>query len=111
MTGSHEPGARVSHDLTPGERAIEVAILSHALACGPDRSISPGDVAMAMGPDWRTKLSAVRRAAIRLALAGRIDILRKGKPVEPHDVRGVIRLRIRAAEGDTDAATAPTSTP
>jgi hypothetical protein len=30
-----------------------------------------------------------------LALAGRIDILRKGKPVAPQDTKGVIRLRLR----------------
>jgi hypothetical protein len=39
-------------------------------------------------------MTPVRRAAIGLALAGRIDILRKGKPVDPVDVRGVIRLRL-----------------
>jgi hypothetical protein len=39
-------------------------------------------------------LSAVRRAATRLAEAGRIEILRKGKKVSPAEMRGVIRLRI-----------------
>lgn len=78
-----------------GEKAIEAAILSHALACGPGASISPTDVAMAMGPDWRSKLTAVRRAAVRMATAGQIDILRKGKPVEPATAKGVIRLRVR----------------
>ena len=43
----------------------------------------------------RWELSAVRRAAARLAEAGRIEILRKGKPVPPAEMRGVIRLRIR----------------
>lgn len=86
-----------------GEKAIEAAILSHVLACGPDGSISPNDVAMAMGPDWRTKLTAVRRAAIRLAVAGQIEILRKGKPVDPIDVKGVIRLRVAGAAPDATA--------
>jgi hypothetical protein len=39
----------------------------------------------------------VRRAAVRLAQEGRIDILRKGKPVDPLGVKGVIRLRVRPA--------------
>jgi hypothetical protein len=39
-------------------------------------------------------MGPVRQAAIRLAQAGRIEILRKGKPVDPAGVRGVIRLRI-----------------
>lgn len=51
-----------------------------------------------MSPEWRQLLTAVRRAAIRLAEAGRIDILRKGKPVTGEAIRGVIRLRIRPSE-------------
>jgi hypothetical protein len=78
---------------------IEAEILRLAEACGTDRSISPTDVAHAVMPGagdaWRQKLSAVRRAAIRLAQEGRIDILRKGKPVEAAGVKGVIRLRLR----------------
>jgi hypothetical protein len=77
------------------ETAIEAEILRQAEALGPERSLCPSDVAQAMTPDWRTRLSAVRRAAIRLAVAGRIDILRKGRPVDPVSVKGVIRLRIR----------------
>jgi len=79
-----------------GEKAIEAAILSHVLACGPDGSIAPDEVAKAMGPDWRSKLTAVRRAAVRMAVAGQIEILRKGKPVDPVQAKGVIRLRLGA---------------
>jgi hypothetical protein len=53
-------------------------------------------VARALDPDWRKLLAPVRRAAAQLADAGRIDILRKGKPIAPADMRGVIRLRIKA---------------
>ncbi len=65
---------------------------------GAEKSFTPADVAMAMGPDWRTRLTAVRRAAIRLAVAGRIDILRKGRKADPVEVKGVIRLRLAAAD-------------
>jgi hypothetical protein len=37
----------------------------------------------------------VRKAAIMLAVAGRIDILRKGRPIDPTQTHGVIRLRLR----------------
>lgn len=74
---------------------LESEILRLAAACGPGRSIDPASVAQAVSPDWRPLLGAVRRAAVRLALAGRIDILRKGKPVAPQDTKGVIRLRLR----------------
>ncbi len=80
---------------TPAERFVEAEIIRLTAALPPGKSITPSDVAMAMTTDWQAKLTAVRRAAIRLAIAGRIDILRKGKPVDPIGVKGVIRLRIR----------------
>jgi hypothetical protein len=75
---------------------IEAAILRLSAARGENRSICPSEVARAIDPDWRKLMTGVRSAAIRLSRAGRIDILRKGKPVGPDEVRGVIRLRIRA---------------
>jgi hypothetical protein len=81
--------------------AIEAAILALAGARGPHASIDPGDVARALGAEaWRSLLGAVRRAAVGLAVSGRIEILRKGRTVEPADARGVIRLRIREAGSD-----------
>ena len=80
---------------------IETAILRLTAACGPGRSICPTDVARALVPGdgeaWRQQLSAVRRAAMRMAAAGQIDILRKGKPVPVDRARGGIRLRAGAA--------------
>lgn len=73
---------------------VEATILRLTAACGPGRSVSPEDVARAVDEAaWHGKLSAVRRAALRLAAEGRIEILRKGRKVAPEDVRGVIRLR------------------
>ena len=72
-----------------------VEILRQTTEAGPTRSVNPTDIARALAPEWHGQLNAVRRAAIRLAEAGRIDILRKGKPVAPAAVKGVIRLRIR----------------
>jgi hypothetical protein len=100
MTDTAKPNLRQKPVVPLGEKAIEAAIISHVLACGPDNSTTPTDIAMALGPDWRTKLSAVRRAAIRLAVAGQIDILRKGKPVDPVEVKGVIRLRARPPQSE-----------
>ncbi len=90
-----------AHQDSPvGEKAIEAAILSLVAIRGPDKSICPTEVARLMGPDWRTKLTAVRRAAIRLAQSGQIDILRKGTRVEPEGVKGVIRLRVHPTPSD-----------
>lgn len=103
----HTPRQRIPREEVPaGERAIEAAILSHVIALGPDKSISPNEIAMSLGPDWRTKLTAVRRAAIHLAVAGQIEILRKGKQVDPIGAKGVIRLRVgsmRSAMSDPEA--------
>ena len=62
-------------------------------------TISPIDAAKAFaeacGDDelaWRLHLSAVRRAAIRLAQEGQLVIYRKGKVADPNDFRGVYRL-------------------
>lgn len=61
---------------------------------GPEKSICPSEVARSLRPDaWQPLLSEVRRTAARLSVAGQVEILRKGKPVPPEDMRGVIRLR------------------
>jgi hypothetical protein len=40
----------------------------------------------------------VKLAAQRLARAGRIEILRKGKPISPDVLHGVLRLRLPQGE-------------
>ena len=79
--------------------SLEGAILALCNNAGVGRTICPTDAAQAYaasrgeGPlGWRSHLSQVRRAAVRLADAGQIVIYRKGKPVDPHDFRGVYRL-------------------
>lgn len=79
------------------EPAIRDAILALTAERGPERSICPSEVARALAPeDWRPLMARIRREATALAREGRIDILRKGKPVDPStEIRGVIRLRAR----------------
>jgi hypothetical protein len=82
----------------PAERAI-----LDMLAQRGDKSICPSEAARALaghpGDDsWRRSLAPIRLAAFRLARAGEIEILRKGKAVSPEDARGVIRLRRKNGE-------------
>jgi Protein of unknown function (DUF3253) len=79
---------------------VEEAILRLLDAVGSGRTISPTDVARALhaGPEWNLKMPQVRRAAIALALAGRIVIYRKGRPVDPNDFKGVYRLGLPRQE-------------
>jgi hypothetical protein len=79
----------------------EQAILTLVTARGAEKSICPTEAARALAPGsaadeaWRKFLHPVRLAAQRLAKAGRIEILRKGKPIAPEDAHGVIRLRLK----------------
>ncbi|MGI9129858.1 MAG: DUF3253 domain-containing protein [Roseomonas sp.] len=74
--------------------AITDALLRIAAERGPEKSLCPTDVARAVSTEnWRPLLGAVRKVAADLARQGKIEILRKGKPINPDDMRGVIRLR------------------
>ncbi len=74
----------------------EAAILRLAGDRGPGKSICPSEAARLLDEvEWRSRLGEVRAAAARLSRAGRIDILRKGRPIEPGEMRGVVRLRVR----------------
>ncbi|MFG1479587.1 DUF3253 domain-containing protein [Xanthobacter sp. V4C-4] len=74
--------------------AVEHAILELAGACGPGRTVAPADVAQAVAPGehWQRVLPQVRRSAIALAETGRLLIYRKGKVIDPAELRGVYRL-------------------
>lgn len=74
---------------------IEAEILAQTLARGADKSICPSEVARSLAAEWRPLMDVVRQAAMRLAQAGQIDILRKGKRIDPAATHGVIRLRAK----------------
>jgi hypothetical protein len=75
---------------------IEATILSLIEAQEPGKTVGPSDVARALGgphPDgWSPLMQPVRRVAVRLMKEGRLVILRKGRPVDPDDFRGVYRI-------------------
>jgi hypothetical protein len=83
--------------------AVEDTILELLRARGLERTIGPMDVARALGGDhpdgWGPLMPDVRRAAVRLMKQGRLVILRKGRPVDPDDFRGVYRLALVDGEG------------
>lgn len=43
---------------------------------------------------WRRYMTAVRQQALHLARQGRIEIVRKGVPVDLDNFKGVVRLRL-----------------
>ena len=64
------------------------------------------------GPElWRRYMNAVRQQAVYLARQGQIEILRKGKPADPNDFKGVVRLRLPLEERAAVAAAVRSSAP
>ncbi len=65
---------------------------------GPGKTICPSEVARALAGDhpdaWGPLMQPVRRVAVALTKQGRVVILRKGRPVDPDDFRGVYRLSL-----------------
>ena len=94
-----ETGA--DHDLRV---LLRETILRLAGERGPDRTICPSEVARALrGSDekaWRRLMKPIRAEAVRLAEDGQVTIRRKGKPIDPHDFKGIYRIAISPAPRD-----------
>ena len=62
-------------------------------------SVTPETIARAASLDtpekWRSLLPHIKRLATMSAQAGELNILRKGKIIDPEEFKGVIRLQIR----------------
>jgi hypothetical protein len=82
----------------PSPERIEERLLALVEERGPGKTICPSEVARDLGgphPDgWAPLMQPVRRVAVRLMKQGRVAILRKGRPVDPDDFRGVYRLSL-----------------
>lgn len=80
----------------PDSREIEAALMRLVAERGPGKTVDPSEAARELGgthPDqWGPLMQPIRRVAVALAEAGRVVILRKGKPVDPRDFKGVYRL-------------------
>ena len=85
---------------------IETAILNKIAALEPGKSIEPAEVAKELQPEqWQRMLPKVRAIALSLMRQGKLTITKKGKPVDPNAVKGVIRLRL-PTQAETAAAVA-----
>lgn len=85
--------------------ALDAVIFDLCARAPAGRTICPTDAARAFAEargegelGWRSHLTEVRRAAVRLANQGRLVITRKGKVVDPNDFRGVYRLGAPSSE-------------
>ncbi len=75
--------------MTAVERGAPVDPRSIAIEIADDRARenSPKDA-------WRKYLLAVKQQAKNLARQGRISILRRGKPVDPNKMKGLVKLSL-----------------
>jgi hypothetical protein len=88
----------------PADDPVAETILSILAGLATGASVSLMDAAKAVadsrrkpadGPElWRRYMNAVRQQATHLARQGRIEIVRKGEPVDPKNFKGVVRLRL-----------------
>jgi len=79
------------------DKKLEDTIIEILNIRGSHSSICPSEVARALSGNhdkksWQHLLEPARRAARRLAHQGNICILQGGKPVDPANFRGPIRL-------------------
>jgi hypothetical protein len=83
---------------------VATAILAALAGVRTGGTVAPETVARAIGnararpsdgPNaWRRYLPAVKQQALHLARQGRIEIVRKGRPVDLADFKGVVRYRL-----------------
>ncbi|MCA9933167.1 MAG: DUF3253 domain-containing protein [Ardenticatenaceae bacterium] len=89
---------RVKKPRKVSDEEVYETIIHMCREAGLAGSVRPEDVARVLLPEhWQTILKRVRLFSKKLAQNGRIFILRKGKPADPDDFRGLIRLQITEA--------------
>jgi hypothetical protein len=98
----HASEARLAQTPLPDPEQIAREVLRLAAARGVSGNFSPLDVAGSLSSgamaEWAPLLAVIRAVAVELAAAGRLVILRNGKPVDPHDFRGAFQLALPHAE-------------
>jgi hypothetical protein len=83
---------------------IRACVLELLIARGPGRSICPSEaarmLAMRTGTPWQHLMRPIRTVAAAMAEAGTIEVLQHEAVVDIGDVRGPVRLRLRALHGE-----------
>lgn len=81
--------------LTISDEMLYDRILEMCAEAGPEKSVSPSAIAMSLQEfGWQSLLTRIRITAVHQAHAGLIHIMRKGKPTDPDDFKGVYKLRL-----------------
>ena len=74
---------------------VEQTLFNQLVAAGLEGAVKPEDVARELYPEeWQRMLKRIRLMAKQQAIAGNLVILRKGEIADPHDFKGLIKLRV-----------------
>jgi hypothetical protein len=80
--------------LRPVDGHLEIAIADLLDARPHAATICPSEAARRVDPDgWEALMEPARRAARRMVAAGTLEILQRGRVVDPSTAKGPIRLR------------------
>lgn len=82
----------------PEDRALEAAIRDLLAERARTATICPSEAARRVAGEedetaWRALLEPARRAARRLVAAGEVELLQRGRVVDPSSFRGPVRIR------------------
>jgi hypothetical protein len=78
------------------DQALETAIMQLLTQRGTGKTICPSEAARLLDPSgWKELMDKARAAAQRLVAKGEIVVTQRGKTVDPSQVKGPIRLKIR----------------
>lgn len=79
-------------------REIRAAILTAIAERGQGKTVCPSEIARQLGGSdekvWRLLMAPIRVEAVRMAEGGELRILRKGRPVDPGNFKGIYRLTL-----------------
>ncbi|WP_424964702.1 DUF3253 domain-containing protein [Dinoroseobacter sp. S375] len=81
--------------MIPLEDELRAALLDLAHQRGIAKSFCPSEVARALSTEWRPLMAPIRRVASDLIREGRLIATQKGRPVDPEQAKGPIRLALR----------------
>ncbi|MGI4806162.1 MAG: DUF3253 domain-containing protein [Janthinobacterium lividum] len=80
-------------------KEIQKVILEMATDRGAEKTICPSEVARKMfGASWREHMQTVRDIAFDLASDNQVVIMQKGQKVDPKEIKGPIRIRIKTSK-------------
>ena len=79
----------------PTDKEIRKCILKIAEKRGVNKSLCPSEAARDLQPDdWRPLMGEVRRVTASLVKEGLVTATQFGKPVDPLDAKGHIRISL-----------------